>query len=59
MSDPVTEIAYLPLKPSLDLSSSEIKEAWKSTLRTIALQPGFKTGYWGKQIENPDTLHVT
>lgn len=58
MSEPVTEVAYLPLKPSLDLSSGEIKEAWQSALRTIASQPGFKTGYWGKQIENPDTLQL-
>ncbi|KAE8824177.1 hypothetical protein PTNB85_08733 [Pyrenophora teres f. teres] len=58
MSEPVTEVAYLPLKPSLDLSSGETKEAWQSALRTIASQPGFKTGYWGKQIENPDTLQL-
>ncbi|RMZ70146.1 nuclear pore complex subunit [Pyrenophora seminiperda CCB06] len=58
MSYPVAEVAYLPLKPSLDLSSGKIKEAWQSTLRTIASQPGFKTGYWGRQIENPDTLQL-
>ena len=58
MSDPVTEIAYLPLKPDLDLTSGDIKEVWQSTLRTIASQPGFKTGYWGKQIENPDTVQL-
>ncbi|EDU49368.1 ABM domain containing protein [Pyrenophora tritici-repentis] len=58
MSEPITEVAYLPLKPSLDLSSGEAKEVWQSTLRTIASQPGFKTGYWGKQIENPDTLQL-
>ncbi|KAG9191776.1 hypothetical protein G6011_10510 [Alternaria panax] len=58
MAGNVTEIVYLPMKPSLDLSSGEAKEVWESTLSTIAKQPGCQALYWGRQIENPDTVQM-
>jgi hypothetical protein len=58
MSENATEIAYLPMKPGIDLSSGEAKEAWESTLSTIAKQPGCKALYWGRQIENSDTVQM-
>jgi hypothetical protein len=58
MSDPATEIAYLPLKANLDLESGEAKSAWDSTLATIAKQPGFQTLFWGRQVENKDILQL-
>ena len=58
MSDPVTEIAYVPLNPSISLDSGEGKEIWQSTLQTIASQEGFKRLYWGTQIENPSIAQM-
>ncbi|KAH8644959.1 hypothetical protein IG631_02423 [Alternaria alternata] len=58
MSGSVTEVVYLHMKPGLDLSSGEAEEAWQSTLSTIAKQPGCKALYWGRQIENPDTIQM-
>jgi hypothetical protein len=48
----------MPMKPGLDLSLGETKEVWDSTLSTIAKQPGCKALYWGRQIENPDTVQM-
>ncbi|KAJ4365539.1 hypothetical protein N0V83_008158 [Neocucurbitaria cava] len=53
---PVTEIALLPLKADLDLESGDAKSAWDETLATLAKQPGLKTLFWGRQIENKDVL---
>lgn len=58
MSGSVTEVVYLHMKPGLDLSLGEAKEVWQSTLSTIAKQPGCKALYWGRQIENPDTVQM-
>jgi len=58
MSENATEIVYIPMKPGLDLSTDEAKETWESTLSTIAKQPGAKALYWGRQIENPDTVQM-
>ncbi|KAI4664885.1 uncharacterized protein J4E79_003184 [Alternaria viburni] len=58
MSENATEIVYIPMKPGLDLSSGEAKETWESTLSTIAKQPGAKALYWGRQIENPETVQM-
>ena len=58
MSKNATEVVYMPMKPGLDLSSGEAKEVWDSTLSTIAKQPGCKALYWGRQIENPDTVQM-
>jgi len=58
MSENATEIVYIPMKPGLDLSTGEAKETWESTLSTIAKQPGAKALYWGRQIENPDTVQM-
>ena len=56
MSGPVTEIAYIPLVPGTDLKTGETHEIWQKTLQTIAAQPGCQSLYWGKQLENPDTV---
>jgi len=58
MSENATEVVYIPMKPGLDLSSGEAKGTWESTLSTIAKQPGVKALYWGRQIENPDTVQM-
>jgi hypothetical protein len=55
MSELATEIVYLPLKPNLDLDTNA---TWAKTLTTIAQQPGVKAAYWGRQIENPDTVQM-
>jgi hypothetical protein len=56
MSDPVTEIAYLPLLPNTDLTTGEGQKVWTETLRTITAQLGCKALFWGRQVENPDTV---
>lgn len=53
MSVPVTEIAYIPIKPSINLETGEGKRIWDATLKTIASQAGFKQLLWGVQIERP------
>lgn len=58
MSGPVTEIAYLPLIPGLDLSSGEHKKLLDGFLGTIAAQQGCRLIYWGTQVEHPDILEL-
>ncbi len=54
MSRPVTEIAYIPLKPGTDLDSGNAKEAWRASLETISRQEGFRSLRWGVQIEEQE-----
>ncbi|KAL1800735.1 hypothetical protein ACET3X_001077 [Alternaria dauci] len=58
MSENVSEVVYMSMRPALYLSSGEAKEAWQSTLSTIAQVPGCKALYWGRQLENPDTVQM-
>ena len=58
MTDAITEIVYLPLKPNLNLESGEKKKVLDDTLDTIASQHGLKSLVWGRQIENPDMLEI-
>jgi len=58
MTDAVTEIVYLPLKPNLDLSASEHKAVLDDTLDTIARRKGLKSLVWGRQVEKPDVLEI-
>lgn len=53
MAEIVTEIAYVPLKPGVDLESGEGKTIWDATLKTVSEQQEFRQLRWGMQIENP------
>lgn len=58
MSDPVTEIAYIPISKDYSLESGEGKKLWVATLKTISEQKGFKRLSWGVQIENPSIAQM-
>lgn len=58
MTDQASKLAFLPLKPDLNLDDGEAKQALDSAFSTIAQQPGFKSLYWGRQIEHPDILQL-
>jgi hypothetical protein len=58
MSEPVTEIAYIPLKASTDLEKDSAKNIWHATLKTIAQQNGAKKVRWGVKIENPGVAQL-
>lgn len=58
MSEPATEICYIPLASGIDLESGDSKLAWQEMLTAIASQPGFKSLYWGRQIEHPDIAQL-
>jgi hypothetical protein len=58
MSEPVTEIAYIPIKSSVSLDSGDGKSIWDDTLKTIAKQSGLKRLNWGVQIENPSVAQL-
>lgn len=55
---PVTEVVYIPLKAGLDLGNPDNKAVWDSTLATFAKQKGLNAVYWGRQVEDPDTLQL-
>jgi len=58
MALPDTEIATIPVKPGLDLTSdgSEAKEALDAVVAAIRKAKGCQRVIWGRQIENPDVL---
>lgn len=57
MASPATEIAYISLKPSLDLEGNTTEaEIWQQALSTISEQKGYQRLYWGRQLEDPDVL---
>lgn len=58
MSGQITEVAFLPLQPNLDLTSGDVKAVWDDTLQTIASQPGCQSLFWGRQIEKPDVVQL-
>ena len=58
MSESIVEIVYMPLKQGLDLENGEAKTVWDATIAAINKQAGLKVGYWGRQIENPDTVQM-
>lgn len=58
MPQPVTEIAYVPIKEDISLESGDGKSIWDAALKTIASQKGFKRLAWGTQIENPSTAQM-
>jgi len=57
MASPATEVAYISLKPDLDLGGSTTEaKTWQEALSTIAAQKGYQRLYWGRQLEDPDVL---
>ncbi|KAH6690233.1 hypothetical protein BKA61DRAFT_684526 [Leptodontidium sp. MPI-SDFR-AT-0119] len=57
MPTPVTEIAYITLKPDIDISgSSDAAKAWKHVLTIIARQGGYQGSSYGRAIESPELL---
>jgi hypothetical protein len=58
MSQAVTEISYIPLKPGTDLEKGDDKATFDSITATISKQKGVKSVYGGRQIENWDVLQV-
>lgn len=52
-----TEIAYITLKPGVDISGStpEAKH-WQEALSILAAQEGYKSCYYGRQLEDPSVL---
>lgn len=51
-----TEIAYVVLKPGVDLTSGTTGQAWDSTITTLKVQPGFQRAHCGRSIETPNLL---
>jgi hypothetical protein len=58
MASAITEIASLPLRADISLTSGEGKTILQDTLNTIAKQVGLKSLYWGRKIEDPDFLQI-
>lgn len=54
---PVTEIAYISLKPGISITGSTTEaQAWSETISTIQAQPGYQRLHWGITLENQDLL---
>jgi hypothetical protein len=54
---PVTEIAYISLKPGIQLTgSSDGAKAWADTIKTIQAQDGYQRLHWGVSLENESLL---
>ncbi|KAH7364654.1 hypothetical protein BKA65DRAFT_447702 [Rhexocercosporidium sp. MPI-PUGE-AT-0058] len=57
MATPVTEIAYITLKPNIDISdSSDAANSWKEGLAIIAKQEGYQGSSYGRATESPGLL---
>lgn len=57
MTQPVTEIAYITLKPGLTVEGdTPAAQVWKDTLETVSAQEGFQKYYYGTQLEREDVL---
>ncbi len=54
---PVTEIAYITLKPGVQLTGSSTEaKAWAESLSTIQAQEGYQRLHWGTTLENENLL---
>jgi hypothetical protein len=54
---PVTEIAYITLKPGIQLTGSSAEaKAWAEALSTIQAQEGYQRLHWGATLENENLL---
>jgi hypothetical protein len=58
MSQAVSKIATLPLRPGVNLESGEDKQILDDTFATIAKQHGFKNMYWGLKVEDSSVLQM-
>lgn len=58
MAPPATEIAILPLSAASTIEdpTSPAGQIWKSSLETVRAQEGCQLVYWGRQVENPNTV---
>lgn len=57
MPSPVTEIAYISLKPGVELEGSgPAAKAWQETLTTVQDQDGSHTIYYGRTLEDATLL---
>jgi hypothetical protein len=54
---PVTEIAYITLKPGVQLTGSSAEaKAWAESLSTVQAQEGYQRTHWGTTLENENLL---
>jgi hypothetical protein len=54
---PVTEIAYITLKPGVQLTGSSAEaKAWAESLSTGQAQEGYQRTFWGTTLENETLL---
>jgi hypothetical protein len=54
---PVTEIAYLSLKPGVQLvGENEGAKAWADAIQTIQVQEGYQRLHWGTSLESENLL---
>jgi hypothetical protein len=54
---PVTEIAYITLKPGVQLTGSSAEaKAWAESLSTVQAQEGYQRTFWGTTLENENLL---
>lgn len=57
MAPPVTEIAYIALKPGVDIEGSTPEaKAWQDTLKTLSQQDGMQRTHYGRTLEEPNLL---
>lgn len=57
MAPQATEIAYITLKPGVELEgTSASAQAWQESIATIQRQEGYQRLYYGRTIESPDIL---
>jgi hypothetical protein len=55
-----TQLTILSLHPETPIEdpSTEAGKVWKSTLETIAAQPGREHVFWGRRVEDPSIVHL-
>ncbi|KAF2738220.1 hypothetical protein EJ04DRAFT_60037 [Polyplosphaeria fusca] len=58
MSKKATEIGIFPLAPGVDLVNGDTGKKFQDIMKLVASQPGNIATYWGRQVENPDSLHL-
>lgn len=67
MTTRTLEVAYIPLKPGLDLTTTtgeggdanaNAAAAWQASLATIAAQSGVQSVFWGRQVERQDVVQL-
>jgi len=57
MGSPATEIAYITLKPGVNIEGSTPEaKVWQESLSIVAAQEGYKSAYYGRQLEDPSVL---